>query len=118
MFLLLLLQVSAGVGIGFDLARARPSAPAPCAPVRNGEVVVCGSRADRHRLPLPRETSSADGTREADGLAAITPAGRCGIFAGERRCAKREALAHGYGGGRDPLTVAIGAVAAIVDPDR
>ena len=79
----------------------------PCAEGTDGEVVVCGGRPDRYRLPFPieREPSGADPARTGTGLAAITPAGRCGIFAGERRCGKAEAAEYGYGGGRDPITV-------------
>jgi hypothetical protein len=41
----------------------------------------------------------------------------CGIFEGQRRCGKRESLDYGYGGGRDPLTVAGKLVTALTDPD-
>ncbi len=51
-------------------------------------------------------------------MTAITPSGRCGIFAGERRCSKREAQAYGYGGGRDPVSVVVGVAKAIADPDH
>ena len=84
-------------------------------PGDDGEIVVCGGRRDRYRLPLPAERESA-ATREASrpnnggGLAAITPAGRCGMFAAEHRCGKREAATYGYGEGRDPLSV-VGKVA-------
>jgi hypothetical protein len=86
------------------------------------EVTVCGRRRDEYRLPLPRsgEADLPPGPpRNGTGMAAITPPGRCGIFAGERRCGKREAAAYGYGKGRDPVTVLIrlAEVAAGADPD-
>jgi hypothetical protein len=122
MILLFLLQAAAAGGADFDLARvappARGSCAAPGAAATGGDVVVCGVRPDRHRLPLPRQAAAGDTAPEASGKSAITPNGRCGIFAGERRCSKREALAYGYGGGRDPVSVAVGVVTAIVDPDR
>lgn len=86
------------------------------------DVVVCGKRSDRYRLPLPAERDVPDDRRTVgeppSPMAAITPNARCGIFAGERRCSKREAAGYGYGNGRDPVTL-LGRVAdAIVDPDR
>jgi len=84
----------------------------------SGDIVVCG-RKDRYRLPvLPDAVSSERASHDApSGMAALTPAGRCGIFAGERRCGRREAAEHGYGNGRDPVTV-LGRVAGqLLDPD-
>lgn len=87
-------------------------------------VVVCGRHPDRFRLPLPNERAQPVDTRtrgEAPApLAAITPFGRCGLFAGERRCGKAEAAKYGYGGGRDPLTVLaeLGTVLLDGDADR
>lgn len=86
-----------------------------------GEVIVCGRREDRHRLPLPVERDPAPGHVRGEartGLDAITPPGRCGIFAGERACSKREAAAYGYGEGRDPVTVLSKLAGAVLDPDR
>ena len=51
------------------------------------------------------------------GMAAITPAAPCGIFAGERRCSKREAAQYGYGEGRDPITVLTSLAKRVLDPD-
>ncbi|WP_156457945.1 hypothetical protein [Sphingomonas sp. Leaf412] len=98
----------------FDLGRL--SVTRSCA-TSGGDVIVCGTRPNRHRLPLPVERD-APASAEASGMSALTPARRCGIFAGERRCSKREARAYGYGGGRDPVRVVARAVRAIVDPDR
>ncbi|MBX9881115.1 MAG: hypothetical protein K2X73_03995 [Sphingomonas sp.] len=97
----------------FDLgtvAVAEPTRPtlSLCAPGVGAEVVVCGRRGDQYRLPLPVERDLAADGRTADspgGMAALTPAGRCGLFAGERQCSRREAAAYGYGNGRDPITV-------------
>ena len=110
-------------------APAPPLAPlehitrVPCAPATDGDVVVCGGRPDRYRLPFPVErdpsTEAADTSRAGggSGLAAMTPSGRCGIFAGERRCGKAEAARYGYGGGRDPITVVTRLATRLVDPD-
>ncbi|MDR6850132.1 hypothetical protein J2X47_002040 [Sphingomonas sp. BE270] len=84
------------------------------------EIVVCGRRRDQYRLPLREEPApDADAARgaEASGLSAITPSGRCGIFAGERRCSKREAAAYGYGNGRDPITLLTRLAKKALDPD-
>lgn len=85
----------------------------------SGEIVVCGSRRDRFRLPLPieREPSTPVRGEVQTGMAALTPSGRCGIFAGERRCSKSEAADYGYGNGRDPITVLTRLVTKIGDPD-
>jgi len=83
----------------------------PRCEVGAGEVVVCGRGTDRYRLPLPVERDAPDdpsaGAAAGTGAAARTPRGRCGIFAGERRCGEREAAAYGYGRGRDPITAAV-----------
>lgn len=84
------------------------------------DIVVCGRTKDRYRLPLPaeRESSDARAPGEApDGMATLTSAARCGIFAGERRCSKREAALYGYGGGRDRITVVTKLVKTAADPD-
>lgn len=83
------------------------------------EIVVCGSRHDQYRLPLPNERQQSDQTQgEAQtGMAALTPSGGCGIFAGERRCNKREAAEYGYGNGRDPITVLTRLAKKVADPD-
>ena len=83
------------------------------------EVVVCGRNDDRFRLPLPVEhipIERASGDSRG-GLAAMTPNGACGIFAGERRCAKREAAQYGYGKGRDPITILTRLAKKVADPD-
>ncbi|HEX8482785.1 MAG TPA: hypothetical protein VF650_12860 [Allosphingosinicella sp.] len=97
----------------------------PCAPAgRQDEVVVCGRRGDqdRYRLPQLGEAEPFAMGRRIPGeapRASAEPLGfaACGIFAGQRRCSKREALEFGYGGGRDPLTVAGKLFTALTDPD-
>lgn len=88
----------------------------PCETDAGNDVVVCGGTRDRYRLPLPRQSDPDTdyGVRggTGSGVAAITPAGRCGLFAGERRCGKAEAVQYGYGGGRDPVSVLVKLVAA------
>jgi hypothetical protein len=118
MMLFLILQIATGADADFGLARVASPRRSSCGSVGDGDVVVCGARPDRYRLPLPREAPASDTPSEASGMTAITPSCRCGIFAGERRCSKREALAYGYGGGRDPVSVVIGVAKAIADPDR
>ena len=88
------------------------------------ELVVCGNRAesDRYRLPLPAERPSisrydrAGGDMPRASTEAASPL-RCGIFEGERRCAKAEAAEFGYGNGRDPLTVAGKLLETLRDPE-
>lgn len=82
------------------------------------EIVVCGRRSDRYRLPqeLRAEPSSAsDRPRMPLSANDLAP---CGIFQGERRCGKAEAEKYGYGAGRDPITVARKLINAIADPDK
>ena len=85
------------------------------------DVVVCGERRGRYRLPLPveRDAGAVERPRgEApSALAAITPGGRCGLFAGERRCGKAEAAHYGYGEGRDPITMLSRLGRRLVSPD-
>lgn len=84
------------------------------------DIVVCGGKRDRYRLPLPSEPAPSPNHVRGEppnGMAALTPASRCGIFAGERLCNKREAAKHGYGQGRNPVTVLSRLAQKIVDPD-
>ena len=85
------------------------------------DVVVCGERRGRYRLPLPveRDAGAVERPRgEAPpALAAITPGGRCGLFAGERRCGKAEAAHYGYGEGRDPITMLSTLARRLASPD-
>lgn len=108
----------------FDLARvARPGSLSsePGCTGEDDEVVVCARKQDSYRLPLPAERAASDlaPTRGDAGraIAAMTPTGRCGIFAGERRCSKAEAAHYGYGGGRDPITVLTKLATKAIDPD-
>lgn len=105
-------------------SRATTSA-APCKAHAAGEIVVCARdrarEADRYRLPLPEERSpdpqmSHQGEAARASLATAAPR-ECGIFQGQRRCGKEEALRYGYGGGNDPLSAAIKAGTLILDPD-
>ena len=90
------------------------------------EIVVCGSReageADRYRLPLPVDEGSTHraGNRagEVPG-ASLDPSaiGPCGIFQGQRRCSKAEAVKDGLGGGKDPITALIKLGTKLADPD-
>jgi hypothetical protein len=88
------------------------------------EVVVCGRRdsQDRYRLPRTGESEPFALGRRIPGEAPRPSAeplsfAPCGIFEGQRRCGKREALEYGYGGGRDPFSVASKLITALTDPD-
>ncbi|WP_294335787.1 hypothetical protein [uncultured Sphingomonas sp.] len=91
-----------------------------CDTEASDDVLVCTTRANRYRLPInpsrddPTERVSGEAP---NGLTAMTPPTRCGIFAGERSCSKREAAAYGYGNGRDPLTVLGKIVQKVADPN-
>jgi hypothetical protein len=97
----------------------------PCASAGAGnDIVVCGRRdaRDRYRLPQTGESAPFAMGRRIPGEAPRASAeplsfAPCGIFAGQRRCPKREMLEYGYGGGRDPLTVAGKLITALTDPD-
>ncbi|MBD8677086.1 hypothetical protein [Sphingomonas sp. CFBP 13720] len=104
-------------------AAAQRDAADGCKPQSDDAILVCGDRdrGDRYRLPLPVE-------RDPDEAGAVAgePArtsvespylNGCGVFAGQRRCSKREAAAYGYGGGRDPVTLVGRLVTKLVDPD-
>lgn len=73
------------------------------------DIVVCGGRRDRFRLPLPIDRAAPSDGRvrgeAANPVAAITPTGSCGLFTGQRACGEAEAARYGYGAGRDPITV-------------
>lgn len=85
------------------------------------DIVVCGTRRDRYRLPLPIDDANPADRRvpgeAAAPLSAITPGGACGLFAGQRACSKAEAARYGYGGGRDPVTVLTRLGQKLLDPD-
>ena len=93
----------------FDLARAPTAAPAQTrcgSATQSDDIVVCGGRRDRFRLPLPVDHSGEPCRSDrGTGMGALTPPTPCGLFAGQRKCAKAEARAYGYGGGRDPVTL-------------
>jgi hypothetical protein len=95
----------------------------PCASNGTGpDIVVCGRRdaQDRYRLPLAAASEvlgrriPGESPRASAEPLSFAP---CGIFAGQQRCSKREMLEFGYGGGRDPLTVAGRLFTALTDPD-
>ncbi len=105
-------------------SRVLPSLESCAAPGTDDEIVVCGRRdgQERYRLPRTGEREPFASGRRVPGEAPRASAeplsfAPCGIFEGQRRCGKREALEYGYGGGRDPLTVASRLVTALTDPD-
>ena len=95
----------------------------PCASSGPGDdIVVCGRRDRQDRYRLPQTGESEPLGRRVPGEAPRASAeplsfAPCGIFAGQRRCSKREMLEYGYGGGRDPLTAASKLFTALTDPD-
>lgn len=125
--LFLLIALPAGVaGQSVDrilAAAAEREARRNCAVAGKDEVVVCGDpdRGTRYRLPLPRaklpsEAGAVTGEPAQSSVQDPFLPG-CGIFRGQRRCAKREAEAYGYGAGRDPVTLVGRLVTKLVDPD-
>ncbi len=105
------------------VAAAERDAARNCGPAGQDELIVCGDRdaGARYRLPLPTVRNPA----EAGAVIGEIPPpsvenpflSGCGLFRGQRRCAQREAEAHGYGGGRDPVTLIGRLVTKAVDPD-
>lgn len=93
-----------------------------CPRSADDEIVVCARRRgdDRYRIPEMLRGQAVAGEPIA-GVAPKSldadPFAPCGIFQGERRCNQKEAAHYGYGGGRDPLTVAGRIVSEIVGPD-
>jgi hypothetical protein len=126
----------AGPGSGGPAAAQTLSEQAPASPrvlplidvcasgSAGNEIVICGRRdgQDRYRLPRSGEREPFAAGRRIPGEAprpSAEPLGfaPCGIFEGQRRCGKSEMLEYGYGGGRDPLTVASKLITALTDPD-
>ena len=95
------------------------TAPSSCSAGSSSEIVVCGKRSDRYRIPkefrTPPPSSGSERSRLALSGDDFAP---CGLFQGERRCGKREAAQYGYGKGRDPITLAIKVIGALTDPDK
>ncbi|KQS01970.1 hypothetical protein ASG11_14240 [Sphingomonas sp. Leaf357] len=118
--LIIVLQAAASDSIlRFDLATVKgaPRDRSSCATTDDDTILVCGKRRD-FRLPLPVERDPDARMRDdASGLAAITPKGGCGVFAGQRNCSKAEMKRAGYGGGRDPLTLLTNLATKALDPD-
>lgn len=108
------------------VAAARRLFSTGCGTGEAGDIVVCGrSESDRQRVPpSPRrpERGAGGAVVENEMANAFAPAGarhECGIFAGQRRCSKADMERSGWGGGRDPFTVArriIGGPDSVVDP--
>jgi hypothetical protein len=96
-----------------------PVAPRCGGEASGDEIVICRRNPDRYRLPLPGERAPPERAKgEAQGgLSALAGPSRCGIFAGERRCDKREAARYGYGKGRDPITVLSRLAGKAIDPE-
>lgn len=74
------------------------------------DILVCAALPDRKPVPnvwLDDPDDRPDDARvtRGTGMAALTPVGACGMFAGQRDCNKAEMRHFGYGRGRDPVTV-------------
>ncbi|WP_277971308.1 hypothetical protein [Sphingomonas echinoides] len=118
--LMLMMLAQATMPTDFDLARtAAPTTRARCvAAGQTDDIVVCGGRRDRFRLPLPVDRSGEPSrSDQGTGMGALTPPTPCGLFAGQRKCAKHEARKYGYGGGRDPVTLLSRLATKALDPD-
>ncbi len=105
-------------------SRILPMLESCAAPGADDEIVVCGRRdgQERYRLPRTGEREPFASGRRVPGEAPRASAeplsfAPCGIFEGQRRCGKQEALDYGYGDGRDPLTVASRLFTALTDRD-
>ncbi len=88
--------------------------------VSGDEIVICGRIKRNYRSPLPEERVSDRGRSVGEAMTgsdALRPAGRCGIFEGERRCNRQEAAQYGYGNGRDPITVLSRIAGKIFNPE-
>ncbi len=105
----------------FDLARATSAtatAPRCGSATQSDDILVCGGRRDRFRLPLPVDRSGEPSrSDQGTGMGALTPPTPCGLFSGQRKCAKHEARKYGYGGGRDPVTMLSRLATKVLDPD-
>ncbi|WP_430636940.1 hypothetical protein [Sphingomonas hankookensis] len=104
-------------------AAAERDAARNCAPAGKDELVVCGDRDRdrRYRLPLP---TARDPAAAGAVIGELPPPSvenpflsGCGPFRGQRRCARREAEAYGFGRGRDPVTLLGRLITKVVDPD-
>jgi hypothetical protein len=79
-------------------------------PGPDGEIVICGrgGSSDRYRIPVIFRDQDEPGRRPG-GIGPVSlddePYAPCGIFHGQRRCNKAEAALHGYGNGRNPISV-------------
>ena len=113
--MLILQSAGAALPIDFDLAqlpaRDRLAILQRCAAAStSADIIVCASRHDR--TPMAAAEGWANPDDEPDdarvtrgtGMAALTPVGACGMFAGQRDCNKAEMRHFGYGRGRDPVT--------------
>jgi hypothetical protein len=105
----------------FDLARATTPAPTQTrcgATTQSDDILVCGGRRDRFRLPLPVDRSGEPSrSDQGTGMGALTPPTPCGLFAGQRKCPKHEARKYGYGAGRDPVRLLSHLATKALDPD-
>jgi hypothetical protein len=98
------------------------TATARCGRSAGNEILVCGGSGDKYRLPFPDERTPPELTARVPGdiprassdTISYAP---CGIFRGQRRCGKAESLRYGYGGGSDPLSLAVKLGTRILDPD-
>ncbi|TPG53006.1 hypothetical protein [Sphingomonas glacialis] len=113
--MLILQSAGAALPIDFDLAHLpaadRLAILRRCGTASNStDIIVCGSRHDRTAVPAADGWTNPDDTPDdarvtrGTGMAALTPVGACGMFAGQRDCNKAEMRHFGYGRGRDPVT--------------
>lgn len=116
LWLVLLMQAVPDAPLVVVLPRLTPA----CRGAQSDDIVVCADRSDRYRLPLPVDQPDPDrhvAGEAASAASALRPGGACGLFAGQRACAKAEAARYGYGRGRDPVTVLGRLGRKLLDPD-
>jgi hypothetical protein len=114
LFMALLQAAGAGVPIDFDLARLpardRLAFRQRCEIGASAtDILVCAVRPERKPVPNvwrddPDDTPDDARVTRGTGMAALTPVGACGMFAGQRDCSKADMAHFGYGRGRDPVT--------------
>lgn len=127
-FMALLQGATTALPVDFDLARLRRAdrlATVPRCDTASSatEIVVCASLYKHQPLPDgwieddPDETPDDARVTRGTGMAALTPVGACGMFAGDRDCSKAEMRHFGYGRGRDPVTFVGKLAGKLLHPD-
>lgn len=120
-----LAQAPGSTGEMMDNARRMTAlSTCPGQPISTGgdSIIVCATKdkRERYRLPFRGEGSGPAALIRGEtprASAEVHSTAPCGIFEGQRRCRKAEALYYGYGGGRDPLSAIAGLGTLLLDGD-